>query len=153
MGRTDVGTYHKGHLAGWGIDVRDPTADRALVELCLSIPTEAYLAGGRARGLARDAFADRLPRVVVDETRKGLQAVDWHEGFMAAQGDLREELERISALPQAKGLLDTGTLRTLAESPPETDWNRGDNQGRYRLALLRGISSGHFLRKASGSNA
>jgi asparagine synthase (glutamine-hydrolysing) len=153
MRRADSGTYHKGHLAGWGIDVRDPTADRALVELCLSIPTEAYLAGGRARGLARDAFADRLPRMVIDETRKGLQAVDWHEGLMAAHGDLQEELERISALPEAAGLLDTGKLRRLGETWPETDWNRSENQARYRLALLRGVSSGHFLRKASGSNA
>jgi asparagine synthase (glutamine-hydrolysing) len=153
MGRVDGGTYHKGHLAGWGIDMRDPTADRALVELCLSIPAEAYLAGGRARGLARDAFADRLPPVIADETRKGLQAVDWHEGMTAARGALEDELTRICAVPEAEGLLDTGMLRRLTEQWPETDWNRGESQARYRLALLRGVSSGHFLRKASGSNA
>ncbi|HEX5183852.1 MAG TPA: asparagine synthase-related protein [Allosphingosinicella sp.] len=153
MARVDGGTYHKGHLAGWGIDYRDPTADRDLVELCLSIPTEAYLAGGRARGLARDAFADRLPAVIADETRKGLQAVDWHEGVMAARGDLQDELGRICEVPETEGLIDTAMLRGLTEKWPETDWNRGENQMRYRLALLRGVSGGHFLRKASGSNA
>jgi asparagine synthase (glutamine-hydrolysing) len=153
LGRADDGPYHKGHLAGWGVDVRDPTADRALIELCLSIPTEAYLAGGRARGLARDAFADRLPPVVINETRKGLQAVDWHEGMMAARAELQEELGRISALPEAEGLIDAATLRGLTEQWPETDWNVGEASTRYRLALLRGVSTGHFLRKASGSNA
>ena len=153
MGRVDGGSYYKGNLAGWGIDMRDPTADRALVELCLSIPTEAFLAGGRARGLARDAFADRLPPVIANETRKGLQAVDWHEGMMAARGELEDELARICTVPEVEGLLNTSMLRRLTEEWPETDWNRSENQARYRLALLRGISSGHFLRKASGSNA
>jgi asparagine synthase (glutamine-hydrolysing) len=153
MGRVDLGSYNKGHLGGWGIDTRDPTADRALVELCLSIPTELYLAGGRARALARAAFADRLPRVVINETRKGYQAADWHEGFVAGQSELRDELSRIAALPEAEGLIDSARLQRLTETWPDRDWNLSENQTRYRLALLRGVSSGHFLRKASGSNA
>jgi asparagine synthase (glutamine-hydrolysing) len=152
MGRVDMGGYNKGHLAGWGIDVRDPTADRALVELCLSIPTQAYMAGGRARALARDAFADRLPRLVLDETRKGYQAADWHEGLAAGRAELEEEVARIAALPEAEGILDTAMLQDLAGEWPDRDWNVGETQMRYRLALLRGVSSGHFLRKASGSN-
>jgi hypothetical protein len=44
-------------------------------------------------------------------------------------------------------------LQRLTEAWPETDWNRGENQHRYRLALLRGVSGGHFLRKATRSNA
>jgi asparagine synthase (glutamine-hydrolysing) len=152
MRRVDLGSYAKGVLAGWGVDQRDPTADRDLVELCLSIPPERYLAGGRARALARSAFADRLPPLVVDETRKGYQAADWHEGLTGARGELQEELARLRALPEAGGLIDTDRLQRLAEDWPEGDWNGGDVQSRYRLALLRGVSSGHFLRKASGSN-
>jgi asparagine synthase (glutamine-hydrolysing) len=152
MGRTDLGGYNKGHLGGWGIDMRDPTADRALIELCLSIPAEAYLAGGRARALARDAFADRLPPLVLDETRKGYQAADWHEGLTAARGELRNELDRIAALPEAEALIDTDRLRLMTETWPERDWNLSETQYGYRLALLRGVSCGHFLRRASGSN-
>lgn len=152
MGRVDPGAYHKGRLGGWGIDTRDPTADRALIELCLAIPAERYLAGGRARALARDAFADRLPRLVLDETRKGYQAADWHEGLIAGRGALEEELARIAALPEAAGMIDTGRLQRLTEAWPEGGWNRSETLSRYRLALLRGISSGHFLRKATGSN-
>lgn len=152
IGRMDLAPYHKGMLGGWGVDMRDPTADRALMELCLSIPTEAYLEGGRARALARDAFADRLPPIIVEETRKGYQAADWHEGLSAARPELAEELGRIGALPEAEGLLDTRRLQGLGEDWPEGDWNVGANQSRYRLAMLRGVSGGHFLRKASGSN-
>ena len=43
LSRGDHGNYHKGSLAGWGVDQRDPTSDRRLVEYCLSIPTEHIL--------------------------------------------------------------------------------------------------------------
>ncbi|HEX4695226.1 asparagine synthetase B family protein [Sphingomonas sp.] len=152
IGRFDPGPYQKGYLAEWGVDVRDPTGDRDLVELCLSIPLDAFLAGDRARGLARDAFADRLPPAVIDETRKGLQAVDWHHGLVAGREALCDEVDRISQLAEAEGLIDTQMLSRLAADWPETDWNVGGNQGRYRLALLRGVSAGHFLRKATGRN-
>ena len=153
IGRMDLAPYHKGLLGGWGIDMRDPTADRALMELCLSIPTEVYLEGGRARALARDAFADRLPPLVLDETRKGYQAADWHEGLSAARPELADELGRIAGLPETRGLLDSGRLQGLSEDWPERDWNVSAQMTRYRLALLRGVSGGHFLRKASGSNS
>ncbi|HLL31540.1 MAG TPA: asparagine synthase-related protein, partial [Allosphingosinicella sp.] len=44
--RVDTGNYNKGYLAGWGVDVRDPTADRRLVEFCLAVPPDQYLRGG-----------------------------------------------------------------------------------------------------------
>ncbi|MGZ8311840.1 MAG: asparagine synthetase B family protein, partial [Allosphingosinicella sp.] len=65
LGRLDQGNYNKGALAAWGIDGRDPTADRRLVEFCLRVPMEQYLADGMPRSLARRALADRLP----DEVR------------------------------------------------------------------------------------
>src|SRR5439155_11182972 len=76
----DPGNYNKGTLGGWGIDVRDPTADRRLIEFCLSVPTEQFFRGGVLRALGRDALADRVPPEVLNETRRGLQAADWHEG-------------------------------------------------------------------------
>ena len=153
LGRVDPGNYNKGQLGGWGIDARDPTADRRLVELCLAIPPEQYLLNGVSRSLARRAFADRLPRSVVDETRKGYQAADWHEGLAAALGPAREEVGRIAAAPGAEGMIDTKRMRRLLDDWPQGDWNSHTIQANYRLAVLRGLSTGHFLRKASGSNS
>lgn len=152
LGSIDFGPLNKGMLGGWGIDARDPTADRALVELCLAIPMEQYLRGGHIRALARGAFRDRLPAVVLDETRKGLQAADWYEGLGAGRGAAAAEAERIAALAPADGILDTARLRRMVEEWPEEGWTRHDVEFGYRLALLRGVSGGHFLRKALGSN-
>jgi len=151
--RSDPGNYAKGCLGGWGIELRDPTADRRLVELCLSIPADQYLRHGETRALARRAFADRLPETVVRETRKGLQAIDWHEGLSAARDEVALEVERIAETPGATGTLDVERMKALVENWPENDdWVGPVVASRYRLALLRGLSAGHFMRKATRSN-
>jgi asparagine synthase (glutamine-hydrolysing) len=152
MRRVDMGAYNKGTLGGWGIDVRDPTADRRLIELCLAIPTEQYLLNGASRSLARRAFADRLPEQVLAETRKGYQAADWHEGLTAARAVAREQAEGLADIPGVAGTLDTRRIDRLLDEWPEGDWNSHHVQAHYRLALMRGLSAGHFLRRASGVN-
>ncbi len=150
--RVDLGNYNKGQLGGWGIDVRDPTADRRLVELCLSIPPAQFLNDGVPRSLARRVLSDRLPPMVVAEKRKGLQAVDWYEGVGAARGEASTEIERIGLAPGAKKVFEAEKLEELTAGWPDGNWNSNKVSTRYRLALLRGISGGHFLRKAAGSN-
>ena len=150
--RISLGNYNKGVLAGWGVDQRDPTADKRLVEYCLGIPMEAYLAGGEPRALARRALADRLPEVVLNERRKGYQAADWHEGLTAARGQLQAELDRLAECPPAAETLDVERLRALVDDWPSSGWQREQTHNAYRLALLRGVSAGHFLRRARGSN-
>ncbi|MDP8995338.1 MAG: asparagine synthase-related protein, partial [Pseudomonadota bacterium] len=151
--RVDLGNYKKGTLGGWGIDMRDPAGDRRLVEFCLAVPADQFLAGGWTRSLARRALADRLPAALLAERRKGYQAADWHEGLTAARGELEEEIEAIADCPAAAEALDAGMMRRLVEEwPEEGSWSRPAVMHRYRMALLRGISAGRFIRQALGAN-
>lgn len=152
MRRGGNSVFTKGQLAGWGLDFRDPTADKRLIEYCLSIPTEEYVKGGVQRSLARRALADRLPAAVLNERRKGHQAADWHEAASAARAEIAAELDRLAACPPATKTLDIARLKRLNENWPSGGWERPDVIQAYRLALLRGISAGHFLRRASGTN-
>ncbi len=152
MSRVEVGNFNKGVLAGWGIDQRDPTADKRLVEYCLSVPTEQYCSKGVTRALAKGAFADRLPQAVLGERKKGYQAVDWHEGLTAGRGSIAAELDRLAPCAPAANVLDIERLRELVQNWPTSGWERDDVIQSYRLALLRGISAGHFLRMAAGEN-
>lgn len=152
LGRTDLGNYHKATLGGWGIDSRDPTGDRRLIEYCLSVPAEEYLRDGRRRALARTAFADRLPAAVAEERRKGYQAADWHEGLTAARDQIAEEVGRIAASAPACSAVDAARMERLVREWPTSGWTRQANVQKYRLALMRGVSAGHFARRASGSN-
>jgi asparagine synthase (glutamine-hydrolysing) len=50
---------------------RHPLQSQPLMELCLTIPTYVLAQGGRRRGLARDAFEDRVPRAIIEREDKG----------------------------------------------------------------------------------
>src|SRR5580704_706632 len=151
--RIDSGNFRKGMLAGWGFDHRDPMADRRLIEFCLSIPTDQFLRDGIQRSLARRALADRVAPEVLQATSRGLQAIDWHESLTRSRTRLSDEIERLAACGPAARLLDLDRLRGLVGNWPSDGWERTDTILSYRAALLRGISVGHFLRRASGSNA
>jgi asparagine synthase (glutamine-hydrolysing) len=150
--RTDLGNFNKGILAGWGVDQRDPTADRRLIEYCLAVPMDQYLRQGELRSLGRRALSDRVPAAVLSARRRGYQAVDWHEGLAAAREDIAAEVDRLAPCEPAARVLNVDRMRGLIAALPETGWDRPEVMSAYRLALLRGVSAGHFLRKAIGSN-
>ncbi|HEX2764124.1 MAG TPA: hypothetical protein VHM92_09850, partial [Allosphingosinicella sp.] len=107
---------------------------------------------GETRAVARRAFSDRLPPIVTREIRKGMQGTDWHLGLTAAWAEVRDEVQRFSQVPEASRTLDIERLERLLDTPPEGDWNAAETMAAYRLALLRGVSGGHFIRKAKGVN-
>lgn len=151
--RTDPGNYNKGSLGVWGVELRDPTGDRRLIELCMRIPAEQFLAGGVPRSLARHAFADRLPAELLSERRKGYQAADWHETLKAERDEVANEINRCSTATGVAEVISIERIRGLIEDWPVDGWDGQAPVEKYRLALLRGISAAHFLRRASGSNA
>jgi asparagine synthase (glutamine-hydrolysing) len=148
----DSGNHQKGALGGWQVDFRDPTADVRLLEFCLAVPTEQFLHNGMLRSLARRALADRLPKQLLEEPRRGFQVADWHEDLAAARDSVVDELDRLEACPPAAAALDLPRLRRLMENWPSGGWERNDVIMHYRYALLRGIATGHFLRRVTGSN-
>jgi asparagine synthase (glutamine-hydrolysing) len=149
----DVGNYNKGALAGWGLDTRDPTADRRLIEFCLAVPTGQFYRGGVPKALVRQALADRVPDRVLRQPLGGYQGVDWHEGLTAARDELGEELSRLSTASVVTRALDMPRLKHLLAYWPQAGWHDDYITASYRLALLRGVSCGHFLRRVSGTNS
>jgi asparagine synthase (glutamine-hydrolysing) len=150
--RVDPGNYRKGRLAGWQLDHRDPTADVRLLEFCLAVPTEQFLSDGMQRALARRTLADRLPKQVLEETRKGLQVADWHEALTAVREQLTDELDRLEVCAAARTAIDLPRLRRLIENWPSSGFELDEVIMPYLCALPRAISTGHFLRRVTGGN-
>lgn len=150
--RIDLGLHVKGTLAGWGIDTRDPTSDRDLVEFALSVPVGMNVHKGSARAVIRETMRGQMSETARTQTRKGIQAADWHEGAGAHMGWMREQLDAMRDHDTVRRVVDTDRLTALLDDWPTEGWHRRDTALAYRSALLRGISIGHFLRRASGSN-
>lgn len=145
-----MGLTQKGQLARFGVDQRDPTADRRLVELALAMPPHLLLRNGQTRWIYHQAFGARIPDGIRFQPGKGLQGADWPTRIEQARGTLAEELGR--ATPAAAALLDLASLNALAAQPTGT--GRVTDAQRYdqRIKLLRGIAVAHFIRKAQRRN-
>ena len=153
LNRCDPGDTVKGLLAESRLDAREPLTDVRLVEFCLALPTDQFLRDGTDRRLARGILADRVPSAVLKNRRIGLDGADWHERLTAARTEVAAELDRLAACPPAARALDLPRLQRLVGNWPTEGWERPEVSSPYRLALLRGISVGHFLRRVSGGNA
>jgi asparagine synthase (glutamine-hydrolysing) len=147
----DMGNYNKGMLGGWGVDHRDPTADRRLVEFSLRVPEEYFIADGVPRSLIRRAFKGRLPDSVVNNRKLGVQAADWHHGLVRSKAQMQAEVERIAALDETRQLSDVERLNRLMSNWPE-DWNGARTFLSYGVAAPRAVSAMNFIRYAAGLN-
>ncbi|SCW45293.1 asparagine synthetase B family protein [Ancylobacter rudongensis] len=150
-------TDHRGHTVMstrrlFGIDVRDPTSDRRVIELCLSIPDEQFARGGVPRSLIRRTMRGLLPDMVLDERRKGLQAADWRVGFQAALPGLRAEVARLRNSPFASECLDLDRMDQLLDA-----WPGAEDAGEratydYLCTFSRALTAGRFIRRVEGGN-
>lgn len=141
----DFGHFRKGALAGFGIDERDPTGDRRLIEFCLCLPINMLLKDGVRRPLAKAALSDRLPAAVLEERSKGYQASDWHEGLTRDRSAVSALIEEIASDAEAASVIDVDALRAWATAWPNGGWEQLSVMARYRTALLQALSAGHFM--------
>lgn len=152
MERQDGGDYRNGYLAGWGIDQRDPTSDRRLLEFCLAIPEDQFLRHGKTKFLYRRAFANTMPAATIAARKRGYQGADWHVGLTAVRDQVAAELDRLEKSPRARRVIDLPRLRRLIENWPRDGWHENDVIMQYRLILLHGLTVGKFIRWVEGGN-
>jgi asparagine synthase (glutamine-hydrolysing) len=149
--RVDRGSQRKGVLGRWGIDIRDPSTDRDLMDYVASIPLRMFRRGGEDRLLIRAAATDWVAPETLRERRRGLQAADWFEQMAMHRDWVRDQLDAIEDHEDAARVVNVQRLRRIADQAPD-DWRDPDVVADHRLALLRGISAGHFIRRAGGGN-
>lgn len=91
-----------------GRDVVAPLLSQPVVELCLSIPGWQWVAGGRDRAVAREAFAPRLPHFVVWRRNKGRLETLCATAFIEQRARLRPIL--LEGHLAREGLLDRARI-------------------------------------------
>jgi asparagine synthase (glutamine-hydrolysing) len=128
-----------------GLEMRDSTADRRLIEFCLAVPDTQYWREGQSRWLLHRLMGDVLPPEVLQARTRGLQAADWHEAAGLALPRIREELDHLMAHGGVGDYLDLEALKQALVDWPESGWETPEIMHAYRLKLFRGLSVGAFI--------
>jgi asparagine synthase (glutamine-hydrolysing) len=136
-----------------GYELRDPHADRRLLEFTLAVPEPMFRRDGVPRSFARRVLADRLPREIIDERRRGANNPTWFRLLDARRDDIARDIERMDASPLVRRLIDLPRLKRLMAQWPKDEQTAEQRSGEYRLALARGVHVGRFIRWVEGGNA
>ena len=148
----EAGDIHLAMEILHGIPSRDPTSYRPLVEFCLGIPDDQYVRHGERRFLARRMLKGKVPDMVLDEKRRGLQAADWYQRIYRQKNDLLREIDRLAEDAIMARRLNLPALRKTVFEMAEVSSKDGANLQRLQLGLSRGLTTARFLRYVEGRN-
>lgn len=95
----------------------DPLSDPEVIALALRMPEEAWLAGGRDRGLAREAARGVIPDEVRLRETWGAQAADGAAWMVGQEPAYQELLERFRASPTVPEFLDLDRIAAALGAP------------------------------------
>ena len=99
----------------WGIEWRDPTADRRLMECLFSFPLEAFVVDGRNRGLARAMGEGLVPDIVRFRRTQGAQVPETAAIIARHAPRYHGVLEQLAATADFTALVDIDRLRGSLE--------------------------------------
>jgi asparagine synthase (glutamine-hydrolysing) len=141
-----LGDWSAAEKAITGVEERDPTADMDVVNYCVAIPPEQFLAEEIDRSLIRRAMWGLLPEIVLTNRLDGLQSADWYEKLEVRRSSLAAELADISTSPLARKAIDLDRLDRAIRNWPKQGWHTRQVIVEHHHALTRGIAAGRFLR-------
>jgi len=142
----DAGTYFALDNC-FGLERRDPTADRRLIEFHLSLPPELYQRKGQRAWLLKEMMAGHLPDEILHSQSTGYQAADWYLSVQRDRLPIREMVEAVKASVGPDRYIDTEFLLEAIDSLPSTaEWQSLQARQKWRLRLLQGLSVACFVR-------
>jgi asparagine synthase (glutamine-hydrolysing) len=123
-----------------GLDVRDPTADRRLVELCLSFPPDRLVSQNEDPSpIYEVAFKDRIPAPVMYNRKRGHQGADWFELFDKVE--VAGMLSRYGENRLVRALFDFEEINRMIDSWPDKGSSDGSTfSHRNQLLAVLGIA-------------
>ena len=142
--------YRFGHTAlyyelasGFGLEVRQPTMDKRLIEFCAGIPQDQYIQKGQHKRLIRESMAELLPKEVLLSKNKGKQSADIDHHILNNQSEIEEAIKNIRSSRLATQHLD---IEKIEDAFVKLQHHRDPNTVfSTSNTLLKGLSTGLFL--------
>ena len=103
--------FRRDEIVHSGVELRDPTGDKRLIELLLSFPPEAFFAGGRPRGLAREMGAGYVPDSIRLRRRRGMQVPEHCGLILSHANEYRDALDVLESSPACRDSLQLDRAR------------------------------------------
>lgn len=126
----------------WGVDGRDPTADRDLIDFCFSVPAPLLLGGSNARPLFELAFKDRLDVRQLRPATRGYQGADWYLFF--TRDAVAERLHECRNHHLVEELLDLDYADKMLAAWPAR-WC-AESMYHYRNDLLGAVATADYIK-------
>jgi asparagine synthase (glutamine-hydrolysing) len=125
---------------------RDPTADKRVIEFCLSVPGSQYVRGGWDRFLLRRAMAGILPdKVLWNEKIRGRQGADWTQRLQPDWPELAAEIRNIGTREAEREYLDIPRIQKELTNYGTINYNAADDSN--LCMLIRSLIFSRFLKQ------
>jgi asparagine synthase (glutamine-hydrolysing) len=129
--------------AWYGLDVRDPTLDRRVIEFCVRTPDYLFRRKGMERWLILQAMAGGMPAEVLSNRKFGCQSADLGHRVVRERTGIEAVLDRLERSELSRRCLDLAKMRRVLASL-DREVTR-DSTRQSVTILLRGIEIGLFL--------
>ncbi len=143
-GASFLGSIWAENSAAHGLEVRDATFDKRVMEFTLSVPDREYTGPGPTdRWLIRSAMEGLMPDPVRLSRRRGRQAADLGQRLIQSASEVDAALAAIEASPLASEHLSLSRMREVWQSI-QNEVNPRNSQLAVTI-LTRGIMAGLYL--------
>lgn len=136
----------------YGIERRDITAYRPLVEFCLALPTGQLRRGGEHRWLARRMAYGTMPEEQRRSAARGAHNADWHTRMSRRRTELLDYAERMREHPFLRETIDLDRMKLLLQDWPEATPVDPDQAMPRSFAITRALTAAAFIGHAEGRN-
>lgn len=153
-GASDLGESLAGLAALHGVEMRDPFADRRIVEWTMGLPEDQFYRNGVDRWLMRRMVDGMLPDSVRTNRRRGIQSCDWHLRMTRDLPRYRAEVEAIGDDADMAAMIDVDRLRGMIDAWPDQSITDSRDPRRSALPVLLplALQVGRFVLRVKGSN-
>ena len=153
---SQMGDAMQGLSALYGIEMRDPFANRRLIEWCLGVPEDQFHRNGQGRWLIKRLMKGVLPDTVLFKPKNvGRQVSDWHVRLTRDLPRIRADLKSLAADPDTARMIDIPRLEALLDDWPAHTVTDGMDDRRFFLPvnLPLALQVGRFVQRVNGVNA
>ena len=140
-----IGALETKTALAFGVEKRDPTRDKRVIEFCINLPESQWVRDGEERRFIRHAMEGYMPdKVRLNTTVRGRQAADWVQRIMPEWEKAYEEIATIGEYELERKYLDIPRIKQLLSQNRELKYDDDGNRG-IRF-LIRALIFTRFLR-------